>query len=992
MFEGVTPELAVALNDLQVFQRQLLAVLKEWGYPIKALEEAYLKQAWKFPKHLLDQSPTIRLPGKLSIAKDRVFGNLFEGVKAGYTPADLSVSELVKISLGQVNQAMADTFFRDQIIKRWGVRGAPNRIKGFKQFQSPLYSAWSAPDWVVSQVDKLNDVNINRLVYNYSNFASALKNTMFGTLDIGLFGVQLAHTLALGGPQMLIAEINRFLNVFNLGINTHYMSLNAERIAENVANGVGLDTFHERVLDLIPFRVSTRTKMEAQLSGVQFGHGPAAIDTAASGKVHTVLNYFPFIGKPIDRTVGKLVEESAQIQFGLVLSPIRQMVYEGNLVALHLLNKVTFGLAARPISDPAVRRIAAEGANAISGASHGATFKGRRALEGTGLTSFSMVRAEINTLTQVAKIAFPPIITKVSREERVIGLMTLASFGAMIYGISAALHQAFPDVFVEPPSFSALDPRKGNFATLTYVVGGKTRHVPMIPSRGLVRAIGKSIVALGGTDEAFNAAFELDPDTVLQEIRGMSPEELSTIWAKFALSKPAPGVGGPVAAVSGIGYEEAKGGFQTTPALPWQGGMSLEGRVLKLLPIPPILQSMYTDEMFKESLGGKLDLSEADFDILVPEIAITTLGFNPYPASAWENNDQGVVMWAQLTGETNRNDGKLGREITEYNDLDFAQKKRWGETEQGKLLLVKLEEESSRRDTVESQLHELNEEDKITKTRENTNEALMIDWGRAGGGEQFRDFLKQNNATHSTTYETAAKALGINTDDYEASLNRNDVLRSEVIALDVSDFRKVNNDYDWDAFYRARDDLVAKMTPDARKAFKEKRYETGDTRLDDTLRRKDRASEDVRKWIEAPKYKDLTVKQSERVDDILDSAKKIRQMLTLRGDRDIPSVKETLQWMAEGAAGSGESRLYTYAIVSTYDQLRDTIRDTTKDTLPFTNPDLVVFYPFTYFDLDQELQDEWSARYSTRSRQQIYKGRSLAPYTEEQIAEPDKYP
>ncbi len=176
---------------------------------------------------------------------------------------------------------------------------------------------------------------------------------------------------------------------------------------------------------------------------------------------------------------------------------------------------------------------------------------------------------------QLAKAVFNP---RATATERILGMSTLASLGAVIYGLGSAVNMAFGNGPIE------WNPQSSKWATIK--VGGNT--IPIIPQRGLVRAIAKSITALEKEDL----------------------EKVVQIWTQFVLSKgsPAASIG---TAAAGFGFEVGEG-FKT-------GTLSATGRLLNALPLPPIAEQAITEpeqrgiDSMLESFFGLNPFPESEF-------------------------------------------------------------------------------------------------------------------------------------------------------------------------------------------------------------------------------------------------------------------------------------------------------------------------------------------------------------------------------------------
>ncbi len=533
LFTGISPALRQVLDEAQSFQRRKLAIAQALGYPIEAIDGPYLRQLWDLPEAQLVGS-VAQTRGRVSIAKDRVFGDILEGMEQGLTPTPHTVGELLEGASGLMDEAIADAFERQVVLRNWGTKGKVPAKGGATEFNHPLYRGWSGPQDIVNAIDQMH-APVGQGTRRAQNIAGALKNTVFGIADIGVFGVQVLRAIGFGGVSILAGTINRGLAL--RGLPHMYLADNlAHALAANVRGGVHI------------------------------GIGPSTI-TLKGG---TILKYIPFVGKALDAPITRVIDELTRIQFGQILTSIRLMGYEGDLMMLHLLGK--------NIDDTAVLRTAGDWRNAATGASRGAQRPGRRAAESVSLTSFQMTRSEMASWTQLANAAFNP---KATSTERLLGMMTLANLGAVTYGLGSAVNMAFGNGPIP------WNPQDSKWATIK--VGGNS--IPIIPQRGLIRAIAKSITALEKED----------------------PEKLVQVWTQFTLSKASPAAGIATAA-AGFGFEVGEG-FKT-------GTLSAKGRLLNMLPLPPIAEQAITEpsqrgiDSMTESFFGLNPFPESEFDRL----------------------------------------------------------------------------------------------------------------------------------------------------------------------------------------------------------------------------------------------------------------------------------------------------------------------------------------------------------------------------------------
>ena len=935
-YDGLSRDLLGALKELQDYQLEHLNIARGLNYPIEAMEAPYLEQMWDVPVHFLAPTGAPRIPGRVSIAHDRLFGDYLEGIKAGYTPKDYSVDAVIRHSAALVDKAISDSFERSVVLEKLGgrkllpgERGVVGR--GFKEFTSPLYSGWVAPELYVKQLDALHVVSKQgNVARTTSHFINRFKNTMFGPGDFGVVGVQVLKALAYGGPTMFAGMINNALGAFDSPWFVKLYMEDEDIMARSVA---------------------------AALDGVHQGIGPSSI-TVGEG---TLLQYIPIIGTKIDAPVSWWVDKWAKVQFGWTLTPIRNRLYESNLLALKL--------GGADITNPLVRRTAANNANALTGASRGATKIGRRQLEGTLFISSQMFRSEAATFAQVVKLAWPLGVSGVSRAERIVGLTTLASFALMVYGLGSAIAKFTGN---EHPGF---DPRKGNWASVTFKQlkdnKGNPLTIPLVPSRGLIRAMGKSIVALGGTDEMFNAMYEGDMDSVLAEIRAMSPDELSQIWLQYIGSKGNPAIMAVPNLSAGIGYYD--GAFR-------MGGVPLEGRIRNSAPLPLILKQA---EIPFGGFGNKVDryLSEEEFSLLSPPAAFGALGINLYPLSASKQRDESVTNWA-IENNIRNAEGQL---VTKHKDLDKFQQTTYGETDIGSEANRKVDEARDKQNDKFNQLNTAWEKEKIIKTAMIALEALEIQPNVPGGAQRYKDAVRDINSSFSRTYENLAKGFDVDLTEHREPRSRDEELWYELIALDPgaqeffkpSSFTKTGDiipaGVDFDKFNAAKKLITDQMTDEAQKQVREGKFNSLDDRANEAAKRKDVAGRQLEKMLNIPKYKGLTKEEGDQVDELIESVDELRDVGKMMGIS--LSRKDILMKMYE--IGMGDRKIVGTATVLSYDLFKDSMINNEDQTIFLTNPDIAVYWDFTYNMMPMDIQQEWFARYGMRTRREFFRGLDL---------------
>jgi hypothetical protein len=567
-YKGMSPELMRLMNQAQVYQRSKLAIAEAMGYPIKAIEGPYLEQMWELPRSVLE-TPVPRIPGKVSIARERLFGDYIEGLVAKAKPADVTVGELIEHSSNLMDQAIADAMMRRQVLQRFGTRVQKPVMSGYRRFGHPMYQGWYGPSPIANFVDQLY-APAGPTSKALANLSAAVKNSVFGIGDVAVFGVNILDAMTTGGPRMVAGLINRSLAMLHLPHVNVTMGENLPRVVR-----FAMDGLHQ-------------------------GMGPSAV-TLKGG---TVLKYIPYVGKYVDMPVNKVIDELARIQFGMILTPVRNMLHEGTLVTLHLLGEDT--------THPLIRRMSADWNNAWTGASRGALRPGRRAAETVGLTSFQMTRAEGARLMQIAKALGP----NATRPERLMAAMTLASFGASVYGLGSAINMAFGNGPIE------FNPAKGDWATIK--VGGQ--HVALVQRASLIRAIGKSFDILQNEPVA----------------------DLALVWAQVTGAKVSP-LGQIPGAAAGFGFEP-RGGYQA-------GTLSAKGRLLNMAPMPPTVETMLTEP---ESRGP------------LP-MALTATGVRSWPMSPWEHLNELVPGWGGMTNGQREIEAQKDPEVRKWWDKQLAQ-------------------------------------------------------------------------------------------------------------------------------------------------------------------------------------------------------------------------------------------------------------------------------------------------------------------------------
>lgn len=520
------------LAKLQEFQTGLYRVIQSIDRNAAPLLDApYLRTVWDIPENEI-MSAVVMPVGRASVTKRRAFPDPFEAMLDRRWPfqlKDVPVDELVESAAHLAGRQIGIQLERKMVLDRFGTT---SQIPGLRQFRNPNYAGWYASPEVVNFIDQLHEPagSVTRAIGAVTN---PFRNTVFGIADIGVFGMHILQLIATRGPVAMAGAINRSLELL----------------------GAGVDVYRYADAD-VPRAI------QRELDGVPQGRAGRVADEGAK----TLLSLIPGAGRRIDAAVHMLQD----FQFSAVLAPLRNMAFEGNLLVSKALG--------RDIMNPAVRRAAAENANAFSGASLGALRMSRRQAEATYLGTVGITRTMAAQLAQVAKLNTPEAWT------------TLASFAAMVYGLGSFLNMQFGSGTPVP-----FDPRRvdwaqahvgGRWETIqgrrTYVGGYKIR---LVPQASLVRALGKSVLAIQEGDlPAFTRA-----------------------WNQFAFTRLTPAAQAALGLGAGIGFSD-EGFFR-------MGTLDTRERLTGAAPIPIGVQQAGGEEAMRTPEG----------------LALTALGVPAYP-------------------------------------------------------------------------------------------------------------------------------------------------------------------------------------------------------------------------------------------------------------------------------------------------------------------------------------------------------------------------
>jgi ribosomal protein L24 len=268
---------------------------------------------------------------------------------------------------------------------------------------------------------------------------------------------------------------------------------------------------------------------------------------------------------------------------------------------------------------------------------------------------------------------------------------------------------------------------------------------------------------------------------------------------------------------------------------------------------------------------------------------------------------------------------------------------------------LKLDEDQRARKDEFQKIEDILAEGKEEKVEKLVPLAREIDWGRPGGGELFAEQNKFISAQYRNDFDVAAKALGVELNENPEYKGKDAMLEAELIELEPLDFRDEENNIDWDAYNEAADAIKAQMSPANRTAAENKRFNVGDPQLEEALRRRQGAIDNLDPYFNAPKYKDLSLEEGEEVDELLGLVSEIRDILVMQGVT--VGRPQILQFMLE--AKLGDTKIISTAWVASKSNISYMVKSTVQRDLVFQNPDMVVFYPFVFYDLSEEEQEEW---------------------------------
>lgn len=533
-----------------------------------AVDGPYIRSVWDLPESELS-SAVEQFQGRASVTKKRAFPDPFEAMADPdwpYKLEDVAPSELISSSLHLSARQMGLQIEKKLITNRFG---STVRREGMIAFRNPNYAGYYGPPEVVNFVDQLHQPLTAGPAALGKNILTPLKNLIFGPGDIAVFGQNVLKLIATRGTATAAGAVNRALEAMHLPYFTTYMEADLPRAIQ-------------RTVDGLP-------------QGV--------MGAVLEPKGGTAIKWFGPVGRAIDRPVSQFAEVLQNAQYQGILTPLRNMTYEGNLMMNAVIYKATRLERFNP-ENPTVRRQAAENAMAWSGGSLGALRRARREGETVFLATPQVRRSMFAQIGQLMKFDTPEAYA------------TMATLAMTVYGAGSALNMLFGSG--KPVEF---DPRKTDWASVQLggqwkTVNGERKYVggyfaTLLPQTSQVRALGKSVAAIERGDGA-------------SAIRA---------WEQFAYTSASPGLQLPPAA-AGIGF---------TPEGRFTNNLGMGDRLRSLIPLPITGQAIARGQLrAPTSLGGvAVDLSQIS-------------GLNSYPgATAKEiTGQQQAALRAQLADRT----------------------------------------------------------------------------------------------------------------------------------------------------------------------------------------------------------------------------------------------------------------------------------------------------------------------------------------------------
>lgn len=239
-----------------------------------------------------------------------------------------------------------------------------------------------------------------------------------------------------------------------------------------------------------------------------------------------------------------------------------------------------------------------------------------------------------------------------------------------------------------------------------------------------------------------------------------------------------------------------------------------------------------------------------------------------------------------------------------------------------------------------------------------------IQYNRPGGGFIYRSQASTVKSEHRGYVEGLPATFGVNPDDLPEKESRNAKILLQLAELNLEDFMTPDGlKFDYDAYEQQRNKLLARLSPEVRKAYAAGKYKGyKDPTVLATEKRLDDAQEALDHWYDIPKYRGLTNEQSTIVDQMIDWARQVRDMYALQGHSI--STDYCLEWLT--SAQPEYAHLASFSRWANKSNLRKFVMNDGKEKWTLTHPDLAVFYSFTYDDMSEEGQLDWQQRYALR--------------------------
>lgn len=367
------------------------------------------------------------------------------------------------------------------------------------------------PEGVQGSIDMLKGLQLHgssagTLLEGLANFSEEMKAFMFGP-DLGVFGIQLRASAQGGLIPGVAGAINRALTKMHHPLYGElYLETTLDRRIANILDGL----YYGR--------------------GRGSPQGPEALPRrAGEGIVMSIPGY------------GQAVEKLTDWQFGTVLGGLRDTLYEGNLLLLHVLR--------RDIKNPATRAKAAEWANLLTGFGKGAQTAKRKTIERASVISPAMTRAQFGELRAASKL-----LTGDS-DDRILAALAIASYGVTWLAVGKLINDV-----IGVRDFD-MDPTKPGAGTITAKVPGLgDTSIPFMANASLKRTFLQSLRAIAESDE----------------------EALTNAWLRYATAREATAGRLVTGLATGRGY---------TPEGRFTGDISRGDLFKSLLPVPPVVQS-----------------------------------------------------------------------------------------------------------------------------------------------------------------------------------------------------------------------------------------------------------------------------------------------------------------------------------------------------------------------------------------------------------------